>query len=502
MSADRQRSRCSAITSSTETPTSVSRSCARSPPSSPRTSGRCRAGPAGAGGRAPRCRARRARAPRPRRASMTSRPSPSCARRCTTSSTCCAGGSSRRFRCGTAPPASTVSPSSSPSATPATHALAIEWLDVTLTGPEHSVVALLEPNLSLRERLHRLNRSFPLSPLSPRAVLLELVRDDDARWRPWIKACAVHAASLMAPADLDLLAEVARGLDPDAQPRGDRAPRHGRGLSPAPARPGLSGEPTRSAISATDPWRTLVPPGRVAQLARALPLQGRCRGFESLRAHQKRQCSGAPRARRTARYPGSMSVWTSTLQRRAERPAGHNGQLRRDREAPSEHVRPRRDRRTRVRQRRNRGAARGSTCAPRAGWNHRPSLRNLVGPRPRRRRRQHLVVHREPRQGMANSADGGSPADPISRSLPSTSSPTAPTAVRGTPYGPGRHADAGGSGHLPWSSRDVALGRGRHPRPTVAVRRRGGGARPAAWSRPECLRFDGSPAYGRRRNGV
>jgi hypothetical protein len=30
------------------------------------------------------------------------------------------------------------------------------------------------------------------------------------------------------------------------------------------------------------------PSGRVAQLARALPLQGRCRGFESLRAHQPR----------------------------------------------------------------------------------------------------------------------------------------------------------------------------------------------------------------------
>jgi hypothetical protein len=94
------------------------------------------------------------------------------------------------------------------------HALAIEWLDVTLKGPEHAVVALLEPNLSQSERLHRLGRSFPLGPLTSRAVLLELVRDDDARWRPWIKACAVHAASLMATADLDLLAEVAEESTP------------------------------------------------------------------------------------------------------------------------------------------------------------------------------------------------------------------------------------------------------------------------------------------------
>ena len=94
------------------------------------------------------------------------------------------------------------------------HALAIEWLDVTLTGREHAVVALLEPNLSLRERLHRLSRSFPLESAEPPGRAAELVRDDDARWRPWIKACAVHAASLMAPADLDLLAEVAEDSTP------------------------------------------------------------------------------------------------------------------------------------------------------------------------------------------------------------------------------------------------------------------------------------------------
>ena len=51
-------------------------------------------------------------------------------------------------------------------------------------------------------------------------MLLELVRDDDARWRPWIKACAIHAASLMAPADLDLLAEVAEASTPMDRPRG------------------------------------------------------------------------------------------------------------------------------------------------------------------------------------------------------------------------------------------------------------------------------------------
>ena len=48
------------------------------------------------------------------------------------------------------------------------HALAIEWLDVTLSGSDRPVVSLLEPNLSDRERLGRLLRSFPVETLGPR----------------------------------------------------------------------------------------------------------------------------------------------------------------------------------------------------------------------------------------------------------------------------------------------------------------------------------------------
>ena len=40
-------------------------------------------------------------------------------------------------------------------------------------------------------------------------------------------------------------------------------------------------------------WQHGPLPGRVAQLARALPLQGRCRGFESLRAHNGSAWSSA-----------------------------------------------------------------------------------------------------------------------------------------------------------------------------------------------------------------
>ena len=55
------------------------------------------------------------------------------------------------------------------------HALALEWLDVTLTGTDRAAVAMLEPRLSDRERLNALIRTFPVSPPSRREILLELV---------------------------------------------------------------------------------------------------------------------------------------------------------------------------------------------------------------------------------------------------------------------------------------------------------------------------------------
>ena len=76
------------------------------------------------------------------------------------------------------------------------HALALEWLDVTLTGTDRAAVALLEPRWSNRERLQALARTFPLPPLGQRAALLELVEDRDGRWRrPWVKACALYTTA-------------------------------------------------------------------------------------------------------------------------------------------------------------------------------------------------------------------------------------------------------------------------------------------------------------------
>ena len=87
------------------------------------------------------------------------------------------------------------------------HALALEWLDVTLTGTDRAAVALLEPRLSNRERLSALSRTFPAAPLSQGELLLDLVTDRDDLWRrPWLAACAIYTASCRSQAELDLVA--------------------------------------------------------------------------------------------------------------------------------------------------------------------------------------------------------------------------------------------------------------------------------------------------------
>jgi len=90
------------------------------------------------------------------------------------------------------------------------HALALEWLDVTLTGTDRAAVALLEPRLSDRERLNTLARTFPVASLDLHEALLELVQDRDGRWRrPWVKACALSTASGLSETELDSITAAA-----------------------------------------------------------------------------------------------------------------------------------------------------------------------------------------------------------------------------------------------------------------------------------------------------
>lgn len=89
------------------------------------------------------------------------------------------------------------------------HALALEWLDVTLAGPERAVVKLLEPGLSDEERLRAVaGRIQPPRP-DLGTVLVDLVSDADDRWRqPWLRACALFAALSVADGGLELVADV------------------------------------------------------------------------------------------------------------------------------------------------------------------------------------------------------------------------------------------------------------------------------------------------------
>jgi hypothetical protein len=92
------------------------------------------------------------------------------------------------------------------------HALAVEWLDVTLVGPERAAMALLEPDLAGDARLRRLARELPLvepvrADLSLEAVLRDLAVDPNGWWRrPWLQAHAMYASWLIGDAPVDLAA--------------------------------------------------------------------------------------------------------------------------------------------------------------------------------------------------------------------------------------------------------------------------------------------------------
>jgi hypothetical protein len=86
------------------------------------------------------------------------------------------------------------------------HALALEWVDVILTGLDRAVLGLLEPGWTPDARLRSVSRWFPLPELGAGEILREIAEDPDHRWRqPWLVACALLAASHTGQPDLAAL---------------------------------------------------------------------------------------------------------------------------------------------------------------------------------------------------------------------------------------------------------------------------------------------------------
>jgi HEAT repeat protein len=75
------------------------------------------------------------------------------------------------------------------------HALAMEWLDVTLAGPDRAAMSVVDPALSTVARWNALGRELRADRSTVDDVLLDLVADPSGRWRrPWLSACALLAA--------------------------------------------------------------------------------------------------------------------------------------------------------------------------------------------------------------------------------------------------------------------------------------------------------------------
>ncbi len=102
---------------------------------------------------------------------------------------------------------------------PRQHAIAIEWLEISLVPRSRPAVAILEPDLSAHERLRRLAKADGPFAVTPAAQLTDLALDQERIWRrPWLRACALLALSRDRSALahlLDQLTVVTHDDDPD-----------------------------------------------------------------------------------------------------------------------------------------------------------------------------------------------------------------------------------------------------------------------------------------------
>jgi hypothetical protein len=99
----------------------------------------------------------------------------------------------------------------------ARHALAVETVE-TMVGRTTAalVLPLMDPGLDDGERLARLEHALGSEPVPAQGWLGDLALDPTGRWRSsWLRACALHAASLTADPAVERYAAAGRA-DPDA----------------------------------------------------------------------------------------------------------------------------------------------------------------------------------------------------------------------------------------------------------------------------------------------
>ena len=83
---------------------------------------------------------------------------------------------------------------------PRIQAVAFEWFDVTLSGSDRLTMGILDPDLSVEQRLRSIGRYVEGLLVPPQEWLREMAEDIDGSWaQPWLSACAVAAASSSFP---------------------------------------------------------------------------------------------------------------------------------------------------------------------------------------------------------------------------------------------------------------------------------------------------------------
>lgn len=88
------------------------------------------------------------------------------------------------------------------------HALALEWLDVTLLAPDKLAITLVDPSLSSDERLRSMSRGSPIDALTLTEAVTDIIENRGHKWQsPWLISCALLTASDLPELDFEELME-------------------------------------------------------------------------------------------------------------------------------------------------------------------------------------------------------------------------------------------------------------------------------------------------------